>query len=234
MPVDDPGWGDYTPLPGEPSPGQTPAEPQAPVQPEERAPVQPEERAPVPPSTGGGSNKTPIRIALGVLVALALAAGGYFLLAGDDSDEPGDERPAVAVTGDEDDQSAPGEESPGDEETPDGEETPEGEETPGDAPTTAEYISEADRICRRFTPDINEASQDNDISRLVRLYKAMVGRLSLQVLPPGEDGDVIQGMLDDFFRAAEELPNDYELALQFASAAQTTAFQMGFEDCSEA
>jgi hypothetical protein len=170
-------------------------------------------------------------------VALALAAGGYFFLAGGDSDEPGDERPAAALTEGEDGEETPGEETPGDEETPRDEGTPDGEETPGDdadAPTTAEYVAEADKICRRFTPDINEASQDNDIRRLVRLYKAMVDRLSLQVLPAGDDGDVIQGMLDDFFQAAEALPRDYELALSYASAAQTTAFQMGFEDCSEA
>ena len=218
MPVEDPGWGDYTPLPGEPPPGQAPTEPQP--------SIQPDQPAPVPRAGGGGSGKAPLRIALG-LVALALAAGGYFFLAGGDSDEPGDERPAVALT---DGEETPGEKTPGDEETPDGEETPGDDE----APTTAEYIAEADKICRRFTPDINEASQDNDIRRLVKLYKGMVGRLSLQVLPPGEDGDVIQGMLDDFFQAAEELPRDYELALSFASAAQTTAFQMGFEDCSEA
>lgn len=231
MPVDDPGWGDYTPLPGEPSPGQTPAQPQPPAQPEPQAP------APRPP--GGGSGNTPVRIALAVVVVLALAAGAFFFLGGDDPDEGDDERPAVAVTDDEDGESpgdpTPGEESPDDEVTPTDEVTPDDEETPGgDAPTTAEYIAEADRICRRFTPDINEASQDNDIRRLVRLYKAMVGRLSLLVLPAGEDGDVIQGMLDDFFQAAEALPHDYELALSYASAAQTTAFQMGFEDCSEA
>lgn len=218
MPVDDPGWGDYTPLPGEPPPGQAPTQ--------SRPPVQPEPSAPSPRTPGGGSGNTPVRIALAALVVLALAAGAFFFLGGDDSDEPGDERPAVAVTD---------EESPGDEETPLVEPTPDGQQTSGgDAPTTAEYIAEADRICRRFTPDINEASQGNDIRRLVRLYKAMVGRLSLQVLPEGDDGDVIQGMLDDFFQAAEALPRDYELALQFASAAQTTAFQMGFEDCSEA
>jgi hypothetical protein len=176
-----------------------------------------------------------VPLALAGLVVLALAVGGYFFLTGGDSDEPGDERPAVALTDDEEGASpgdaTPGEVSPGDEGTPDGGATAGGD---ADAPTTAEYIVEADKICRRFTPDINEASQDNDIRRLVRLYKQKVDRLSLQVLPPGEDGEVIQGMLDDFFQAAEELPRDYELALSFASAAQTTAFQMGFEDCSDA
>lgn len=228
MPVDDPGWGDFTPLPGETPPAaQKPAEP--PAQP------QPPAQAPVPRAGGGGPGGAGARIALAALVVLALAAGAYFLFfSGDDSGER-DGRPAVAATDDDGDES-PADVTPSHEETPGGDVTPDDEETPGggDAPTTGEYIVEADKICRRFTPDIVVASQDNDIPRLVKLYKKMVGRLSLQVLPEGEDGDLIQSMLDDYGAAADALPEDYELALSFASAAQTTAFQMGFEDCSDA
>jgi hypothetical protein len=92
MPIDDPGWGDYTPPPAQQQPAQQPQPaPQAPP------PAQPPAGGPGKPNPLGDPR---VRIGLAVAVVVALAAGAFFMFSGGDDDkEAGDKRPAAAAEG---------------------------------------------------------------------------------------------------------------------------------------
>lgn len=240
MPVDDPGWGDYVPPPAEPGQPQQPTPPAQPAQPEAQPQTQPQpsEREPAPGGGGGGGGPlagAAPRLALAGVVVAALAVGGFFLFSGGDSEETGDERPAAVASEPSDDAGSSIDPSP-DESF---EATPSDGASPSSSPrgeplSTTDYIAEADLICSAYAADIEAASQANDLQALAEVDQAMLDELRTLTLPRGRDGDVIYTMLSDFQVAIDALRDGrVRRATQFASAAQTTAVQMGFGACAE-
>lgn len=213
MPIDDPGWGDFTPPPA----GQQPQQPQ-PQQPQSQQPqpapqTQPQPQA--PPPAQGPSGPSPfadpkVRMVLGGIVALALAAGAYFMFfAGGDDD--GDAKPAAAAGENE------------------GDDVPED----GDVGTLplADYAEIANQVCTSYADDIQAASQAQDLQALAQADQAMLDEL-MAIPPPDESADLVQGMYSDFQLAIDAIAaGDIQSAQQYATTASTTATQLGFDAC---
>lgn len=211
MPIDDPGWGDFTPPPaGQQPPQQQPQQPQQPVQPQQAPPTQPQPQA-TPPAQGP-SGPSPfadpkVRMVLGGIVVLALAAGAYFMFfAGGDDD--GDGKPAAANGADNGD---------------DG----------GDVGTLTlqDYADIANQVCTSYTDDIQAASQAQDLQALAQADQAMLDEL-MAIPPPDESADAVQGLYSDFQLAIDAIAaGDVQTAQQYASTASAAATQLGFDAC---
>jgi hypothetical protein len=214
MPIDDPGWGDFTPPPA----AQQPQQPQQ--QPQQPAPqTQPQPQA--PPPTQGPSGPSPfadpkVRMVLGAIVVLALAAGAYFMFFAGDSEKEDDKTPAVAVDGDDQDED-------------DGGDVPEG----GDIGTLplSDYAEIANQVCTSYADDIQAASQAQDFQALAQVDQAMLDEL-MSIPPPDESADVVEGLYADFQLAVDAIAaGDVQSAQQYASTASATASQLGFDAC---
>lgn len=206
MPIDDPGWGDFTPPPAQP---QQPQQPQAP-------PTQPQPQT--PPPAGGPAAPSPfadpkVRMVLAAVVVAALAVGGYFMFMGGDDD---DKKPAAAAGADDGD-------------APDDGEIPEG----GDVGTLplADYAEIANQICSAYVDDIQAASQAQDLQALAQADQAMLDEL-MSIPPPDESADVVEAMYADFQSAVDAIAaGDVQTAQQLATSASSAASQLGLDAC---
>ena len=213
MPIDDPGWGDFTPPPA----AQQPQQPQQ-QQPQQPAPqTQPQPQAPPPaqgPSGPSAFADPKVRMVLGAIVVLALAVGAYFMFfAGDSQKDDDDKTPSVVATGDEDG----------------GDDVPEG----GDIGTLPlqDYAEIANQVCTSYADDIQAASQAQDFQALAQVDQAMLDEL-MSIPPPDESADVVEGLYADFQLAVDAIAaGDVQSAQQYASTASATASQLGFDAC---
>lgn len=214
MPIDDPGWGDQVPAPGDkPAQQQPPQQQPPPVQQQPQTQVQPPAAAPAPSLSGPSPFADPkVRMVLGGIVALALAAGAYFMFfSGDDSDEP-DARPAAAA----------GQDDSGDDS---------GDSGDIGTMTLQDYVSAADQICSGYAADIQAASQAQDLQALAQADQAMLDQIR-QLPPPDQSAAEVEQMLSDFQLAIDALAvNDFQTAQQYASQAASTGTQLGFVAC---
>lgn len=214
MPIDDPGWGDFTPPPAGKQPQQQ--QPQQPQQPQPTPQTQSQPQAPPPAQSPSGPSPfadPKVRMVLGAIVVAALAVGAYFMFFSGDSEKDDDKTPAAAVGADDEG---------------DGGEAPEGDV--GTLPL-ADYVEIANQVCTGYVDDIQAASQAQDFQALAQADQAMLDEL-MAIPPPDESADVIQGMYSEFQLAIDAIAvGDLQTAQQHASTASVTASQLGLDAC---
>ena len=215
MPIDDPGWGDFTPPPAGQQPQQQPPQQPQPQQPQPQQAPQTQPQAPAPGPSGPSPFSDPkVRMVLGGLVVLALAAGAFFMFAGGDDSDDGKKPSAAAGGGDE-------------------AEVPEGGDEGEDIGTLTlqDYADVANQICSAYADDIQAASQSQDFQALAQVDQAMLDEL-MSIPPPDESADVVEGMYSDFQQAVDAIAaGDVQTAQQYASSSSAAASQLGLDAC---